>query len=212
MNGSFFLNYIGPIILLVVVLTYSFYLLYPMVNDIKMKNKLAEKGQKKEEEEFVADSEEDALSSSTSDDSLRQQNEKRESCPVVTYSDKANAIRDENNRIDDIVNRENMALAVGAMPSYEDDPTSIDLQDLLDLKKAIKTMTRELTIARRSNADLQRLIKSLKREHEDALNRVVDTDLWEAEKRGWQQSFAVAFREYESQKASLPPKKRVDNM
>ncbi|MDO5035942.1 MAG: hypothetical protein Q4D93_03165 [Porphyromonas sp.] len=131
--------------------------------------------------------------------------------PVVSYMHKANEIRDETNRVEDIVDFENKGFARHTVsPDYQDDPSSIDLEDLRNLRIAIQKMTRELSTVRRSNVYLQRMIQDLRKEHEDAINRVSYTDLWKRESKQWSRDFEEAYRSYETAKAKalrdLPPK------
>lgn len=213
----------GLVILLIVVLTLAFYLIYPMVTENRLKDKRdsetetntsvdlddgeggldqpsdnsTEKGGGQEENQF---------------DEEKQEVSKTPSSPVVDYGIKANAILNENRRVESIVEKENNdMMGRHPLPDYRDDPSSIDLVELDALRKDIRRMTRELTMVKRSNADLQKMIMELQKDHADALSRVANTDLWAAEKQRWASDFEKAYRSYEEQKAKLPPPDKKDD-
>lgn len=206
----------GLIIILIIVLTLAFYLIYPMVTENRLKAKRGaeketntpsdidvtgdnpmEKGVEQEEEQ--------------SDGKEKEKSESRSS-PMMDYANAANAIMNEDKRVESIVERENNdMLGRHPLPDYKDDPSSIDLVELDALRKDIRRMTRELSMVKRSNADLQKMIMELQKDHADALSRVANTDLWAAEKQRWASDFEKAYRSYEEQKAKLPPLEKKDS-
>mgnify|MGYP006956240901 CR=1 FL=1 len=207
----------GLIIILIIVLTLAFYLIYPMVTENRLKDK---SGSEKEPNTptHLDDGDEDLEQSSDNsmekgeeqEDDQSDGKEKEEfesrSSPMMDYANAANAILYENKRVENIVERENNdMMGRHPLPDYRDDPSSIDLVDLDALRRDIRKMTRELTMVKRSNADLQKMIMELQKDHADALSRVANTDLWAAEKQRWASDFEKAYRSYEEQKAKLPP-------
>ncbi|BDE81928.1 hypothetical protein [Porphyromonas somerae] len=213
----------GLIIILIIVLTLAFYLIYPMVTENRLKNK---RGSEKETDNSVDldDGGEELEQSSDnpmgksegqeenqSDGKEKEKSESRSS-PMMDYANAANAIMNEDKRVENIVERENNdMLGRHPLPDYKDDPSSIDLVELDALRRDIRRMTRELSMVKRSNADLQKMIMELQKDHADALSRVANTDLWAAEKQRWASDFEKAYRSYEEQKAKLPPLEKKDS-
>lgn len=213
----------GLIIILIIVLTLAFYLIYPMVTENRLKNKRvpekeannsADVGDGDDElgqssDNFMGKSEDQE--ENQSDEKEKEKSESRSS-PMMDYAKAANAIMNEDKRVENIVERENNdMLGRHPLPDYTDDPSSIDLVELDALRKDIRRMTRELSMVKRSNADLQKMIMELQKDHADALSRVANTDLWAAEKQRWASDFEKAYRSYEEQKAKLPPLEKIDS-
>lgn len=227
MGNNIILQVGGLLILLVVVLTLAFYLIYPLISENRSKRCSSE--QEKDidyldddigEDDVVDedDLEDEETSISLSDDDLSQSTSGEQkisetpTSPIVDYGMKANAILNENKRVERIVEKENEdMMGKHPLPDYQDDPSSIDLFELNALRKDIRRMTRELSLVKRSNADLQKMIMELQKDHEDALSRVANTDLWAAEKQRWASDFEKAYRSYEEQKAKLPPPDKKDS-
>lgn len=213
----------GLIIILIIVLTLAFYLIYPMVTENRLKNK---RGLEKETDNSAdlddGDDELEEIGDNSmekgeeqeekqSDETVKGKSESRSS-PMMDYANAANAIMNEDKRVENIVERENNdMLGRHPLPDYKDDPSSIDLVELDALRRDIRRMTRELSMVKRSNADLQKMIMELQKDHADALSRVANTDLWAAEKQRWASDFEKAYRSYEEQKAKLPPLEKKDS-
>ena len=227
MGNNIILQVGGLLILLIVVLTLAFYLIYPLISDNRLKRRFEdqEEGPDYLDDQIgdgdvleKTDSEDEETRISLSDDDLRQstlgdqKDAEIPTSPVVDYGMKANAILNENKRVERIVEKENEdMMGKHPLPDYHDDPSSIDLYELAALRKDIRRMTRELSLVKRSNADLQKMIMELQKDHEDALSRVANTDLWAAEKQRWASDFEKAYRLYEEQKAKLPPPDKKDS-
>lgn len=213
----------GLIIILIIVLTLAFYLIYPMVTENRLKGKRgAEKETNTPSDIDDGEDELDVTGDNSMEKGVEQEEvqsdgkEKKEpenrSSPMMDYANAANAIMNENKRVENIVERENYdMMGRHPLPDYKDDPSSIDLVELDALRKDIRRMTRELTMVKRSNADLQKMIMELQKDHADALSRVANTDLWAAEKQRWASDFEKAYRSYEEQKAKLPPLEKKDS-
>lgn len=213
----------GLIIILIIVLTLAFYLIYPMVTENRLRDK---RGSEKEidtptdlddgddELEEIGDNsmeKGEEQEEKQSDEKVKGKSENRSS-PMMDYANAANAIMNEDKRVESIVERENNdMLGRHPLPDYRDDPSSIDLVELDALRRDIRRMTRELSMVKRSNADLQKMIMELQKDHADALSRVANTDLWAAEKQRWASDFEKAYRSYEEQKAKLPPLEKKDS-
>lgn len=213
----------GLIIILIIVLTLAFYLIYPMVTENRLKNK---RGSEKETDNSADLDDGGEELNQSSDNSMEERADQEEnqsdgkekeksesrSTPMMDYANAANAIMNEDKRVESIVERENNdMLGRHPLPDYRDDPSSIDLVELDALRKDIRRMTRELSMVKRSNADLQKMIMELQKDHADALSRVANTDLWAAEKQRWASDFEKAYRSYEEQKAKLPPLEKKDS-
>lgn len=213
----------GLIIILIIVLTLAFYLIYPMVTENRLKNK---RGSEKETDNSADLDDGGEELNQSSDNSMEERADQEEnqsdgkekeksesrSTPMMDYANAANAIMNEDKRVENIVERENNdMLGRHPLPDYRDDPSSIDLVELDALRKDIRRMTRELSMVKRSNADLQKMIMELQKDHADALSRVANTDLWAAEKQRWASDFEKAYRSYEEQKAKLPPLEKKDS-
>ena len=213
----------GLIIILIIVLTLAFYLIYPMVTENRLKKK---RGSEKETDNSADLDDGGEELNQSSDNSMEERADQEEnqsdgkekeksesrSSPMMDYVNAANAIMNEDKRVESIVERENNdMLGRHPLPDYKDDPSSIDLVDLDALRKDIRRMTRELSMVKRSNADLQKMIMELQKDHADALSRVANTDLWAAEKQRWASDFEKAYRSYEEQKAKLPPLEKKDS-
>lgn len=213
----------GLIIILIIVLTLAFYLIYPMVTENRLKNKrgsekkidnsadLDDGGEELEQSSDNSMGKSEEQEENQSDGKEKEKSESRSS-PMMDYANAANAIMNEDKRVENIVERENNdMLGRHPLPDYKDDPSSIDLVELDALRRDIRRMTRELSMVKRSNADLQKMIMELQKDHADALSRVVNTDLWAAEKQRWASDFEKAYRSYEEQKAKLPPLEKKDS-
>lgn len=213
----------GLIIILIIVLTLAFYLIYPMVTENRLKNKrsseketdnsadLDDGGEELEQSSDNSMGKSEEQEENQSDGKEKEKSESRSS-PMMDYANAANAIMNEDKRVESIVERENNdMLGRHPLPDYRDDPSSIDLVELDALRKDIRRMTRELSMVKRSNADLQKMIMELQKDHADALSRVANTDLWAAEKQRWASDFEKAYRSYEEQKAKLPPLEKKDS-
>lgn len=213
----------GLIIILIIVLTLAFYLIYPMVTENRLKNKRGSEKETDNSADLDGGGEELEQSSDNSMEKSEEQEENQSdgkekeksesrSSPMMDYANAANAIMNEDKRVENIVERENNdMLGRHPLPDYKDDPSSIDLVELDALRRDIRRMTRELSMVKRSNADLQKMIMELQKDHADALSRVANTDLWAAEKQRWASDFEKAYRSYEEQKAKLPPLEKKDS-
>lgn len=215
----------GLIIVLIIVLTLAFYLIYPLLLEGGIKNKCGSESKdavpsdtSNGDEELEPSDESSSEDEEEDDEEEVQSLEKEEkepkvsSSPMVNYANQANALLNEDKRVESIVERENFdMLGRHPLPDYKDDPSSIDLFELDALRKDIRRMTRELSMVKRSNADLQKMIMELQKDHSDALSRVANTDLWAAEKQRWASDFEKAYRSYEEQKAKLPPPDKKDD-
>lgn len=169
------------IILLIIVLSLSFYLLFPLIMEMK-----------REQKQQFNDNKTPAKKQEESDLPLAP--------TIISYADKANTLKEKEKRTEEVVNQENSRMANNnAMPKYEDDPSSIDLKDLAELRNAIRNMTRELSNVRKTNTDLRKIINELQRNHTDAINRVSNTDLWEQEQQKWSREFVMAYQDYTKQ-------------
>lgn len=214
----------GLIIVLIIVLTLAFYLIYPLLLESGIKDKCgserkaAASSDTSNGDEEVETSDEGSIEYEDEDAEDEAQSVEKEekkpkasSTPMVNYANQANALLNEDKRVESIVERENYdMLGKHPLPDYKDDPSSIDLVELDALRKDIRRMTRELSMVKRSNADLQKMIMELQKDHADALSRVANTDLWAAEKQRWASDFEKAYRSYEEQKAKLPPPDKKD--
>lgn len=201
MDNTIFLQFI----ILVIVLTLSFYLIYPLLKGSNSVNNSEKRGlletikDRLHRDPNPDSPEKDKEKEVESEDESEEESDEN-SNNMVDYQSEANSISEDKQRVDNIVEKENEDFrGLHPNPSYEDDPTTIDLQELKELKEAIRAMTKELTSVKRSNADLQRMVMKLQQGHEDALARVSNTDLWSMEAKKWNRGFAQAFRDYEAQ-------------
>lgn len=134
-------------------------------------------------------------------ESKEEKKNKRESAPMRDYSEEANQVAEKEKRILEYINEENKKLEREAPPMphvpYEDDQSSIALDELFSLRRAIRSVTRELTSLRKSNKEMQEMIKQLHIDHGDALGRIEGTNLMAQERELWESKFAREFRKYE---------------